>query len=249
MAKSQFHSYYRNLVEKRDIGNDKNEKEFGEDRLVGINIIPNVETQESAPYLTDIEFEQCAREISEYADYLLLDISNAKNDAISQYKSDKKLGDLIKKIKRLRTLETGYQAAYDYETKVILKNKVVEQSTIENNAFHSIFNHYEKNNPLTQKKTPLLFVKIDANLTKEELGRVAKVALSEGLDGIVVGSCSSGTSSSRGDVQKELIGGKPNKEKANEALKSLYQLTQGNFIYLKIRINIFPKKELLYFPH
>lgn len=231
MTKANLHSYYRKFA---DAENTENTKEKGPEqkRFVGLNVLPNLETQEHTPYLLDTEYEQCARELVEYADYLVLNLANTShNEAIAQFKSEQKLRALIRKVQRSKTLEAGYQAAFDYEIKEVLKDKKVDQATIENNAFNAIYNHYDRNTPIAQRRTPLLFIKIDATMKKEELEKIGKVALEERLDGIVVGS-SIEEPESKADVYGDQIGGKPTQESATEALRNLYRITQGKFCSL-----------------
>jgi len=219
MAKANLHAYYRRLDEKRLDGKDES---YGENRLLGINVVPNIETIEHAPYLAESDFEQCSREMMEYSDYLVLNIAAAKLQGTPLFQSENKLRELIRKVKKARTLETGYQTAYDYEKSTVLKNRVIEQTSLENNTFHSVYNHYEKSNPGVIRRTPLLLIKVDANESKTQLVTYAKVALEEGIDGIVVGSHSE-KSSDKGMIS----GGRSNKTAAVEALKHIYQTTQG----------------------
>lgn len=222
MAKSNLHAYYRRIEERRVDAKDEKTKRYGENRLLGINIVPNTETLDNAPYLAESDFEQCSREMMEYSDYLVLNVAAAKVQGTVLFQSEKKLRELIRKVRRARTLEIGYQTAFDYEKGTLLKNRVVEQTSLENNTFHSVYNHYEKNNPAIVKRTPLLLIKVDPNESQTQLATYAKVALEEGLDGIVVGSHSEQTTG------KGLIaGGKLTRTSALEALKLIYQTTQG----------------------
>jgi len=222
MAKSNLHAYYRRIEERRTDAKDEETKRYGENRFLGINIAPNTETLDNAPYLAESDFEQCSREMMEYSDYLVLNLAGTKLEGALLFESENKLRELIRKVKKARTLEIGYQTAYDYEKSTILKNRVVEQTSLENNTFHSVYNHYEKNNPTVIRRTPLLMIKVDASESKTQLAKYAKVALEEGLDGIVVGSHLESTSG------KNLIaGGRFTRNSALEALKLIYQTTQG----------------------
>ena len=55
-TKSNLTAFYR----------DYNEKKIQNKELVGINILPNLETQEYTPFLTLNEFEYGAKEMLEY---------------------------------------------------------------------------------------------------------------------------------------------------------------------------------------
>ena len=225
MVKGHLHSYYRNLEEeKEDIPVDSPQRK-NLNRVLGINIVPNIESQEHTPYLIDSEFEQEAREVFEYGDYLVLNLANGRNEAILQFKSDKKLAGLIRKIRKARTLETGYQAAFDYEINEVLKGKVLDQTSDETKQLSIVFNHYDRNTPVVQRKTPLLFIKIDANQTSEELQKIAKVALEEGLDGIVVGSALEYKDANKDKSEK--LGGSETSSYALSALRDIYKVTQG----------------------
>ena len=231
MTKSHLHGYYRKLTERQDEDLQGGKEPVNTKKLVGINIKPNIETEEFTPYLLESELDQCAREVLEYGDYLVLNLAGSSNDRRQLLLNEKKLRSLIKAVQKTRTLTTGYHAAFDFEQKNVLKDRVVEPSALENNTFHAVYNHYDRNSPIAQRKTPMIFIKTDATLTKAENQSIARIALEEGLDGMVVGSSSQevkSSSNSKSVNRTENVGGKPNQNSSLAALRDIYQVTQGN---------------------
>ena len=43
--------------------------------LIGVNIMANLETQESVPYLTHLDFGRSIKELTEFCDFVVLNLS------------------------------------------------------------------------------------------------------------------------------------------------------------------------------
>lgn len=206
-------------------------EEKSERNFVGVNITPNLETQDYTPFLSLNEFEYCAKEMLEYADYLVLNLSNAKTEGLKQFYTKEKMISLIKSIQKIRATEIGYLAALEFEEH-LFREKARDAKLNENQAGDNlyIYNNYEKSRPSYPHKTPLLFIKIDSGLSPEKLAEIGNIANETKLDGIIIGSfaeTSKEIEEAQYEIKRTYKSGQALAKEANRALSILYQKTGG----------------------
>ena len=89
--------------------------------LVGVNIRPSIQTAESVPYLTHLDFSKAIRELTDVADYAVLNLArDAHSSGITQYyKNANSMEKLLKTAQKARVNELGKLAALEYERHLV----------------------------------------------------------------------------------------------------------------------------------
>ena len=92
--------------------------------LIGVNVRASLETAESVPYLTHLDFSKAIRELTDVADYTVINLSkDTHSSGIQQfYKSINSLEKLLKGAQKARVNELGKLAALEYENHLIKTN-------------------------------------------------------------------------------------------------------------------------------
>jgi dihydroorotate dehydrogenase len=85
--------------------------------LIGVNLMANLETQQSVPYITHTDFTKGIRELSEVADYVVLNLTyDLSTSGLQQYyKNPNQLNKLLSQVNKARVNELGKIAAHEYE--------------------------------------------------------------------------------------------------------------------------------------
>ena len=231
-AKANIISYTNEL--KKHGKNTKHAK-----NIVGVNIRPNIEAEELTPYLCDIDYEYCAKEILECADYIVLNIADAKNEGIKQFYSEQNLKSLIEKIKDILYLNVGLSKALEIESLIEKKHvepipvgvtpgqNIVNIGIKENQSPKFVSDFYEATLKEYKAYTPLILLKIDSNISEVEQKTIAKVALESGIDGLVIGSMGTNNMNEFTAKKFKYKNGAILNQAADDALKKMYQLTKG----------------------
>ena len=89
--------------------------------LIGVNVRPGLQTAESIPYLTHMDFFKCIRELTDVADYTVLNLAQDTHASgiIQYYKSMASLEKLLKGAHAARANELGKLAAHEYEKHLV----------------------------------------------------------------------------------------------------------------------------------
>lgn len=84
---------------------------------MGVNVMANLETQESVPYLTHSDFVKNIKELTDFCDYAVINLTHDKNSSgIKQYyHNEAALDKLLKSVKDARNNELGKLAAFEFE--------------------------------------------------------------------------------------------------------------------------------------
>ena len=85
--------------------------------LVGASVRASIETAESVPYLTHLDFSRAVRELTDIADYTVLNLAkDTHSSGIRQYyRNYQSLDKLLKGAHKARVNELGKLAALEYE--------------------------------------------------------------------------------------------------------------------------------------
>ena len=85
--------------------------------LVGVNVRASIETAESVPYLTHMDFAKAVRELTDVADYTVLNLARDTHASgvVQFYRNMQSLEKLLKGAHTARVNELGKLAALEYE--------------------------------------------------------------------------------------------------------------------------------------
>ena len=83
------------------------------DNLIGVNVKAQLETVESVPYLTHLDYSRAVRELTEFADYTVLNLAEEVHTSgiLQYYKKGPSLDKLLKNAHQARVNELGKVAA------------------------------------------------------------------------------------------------------------------------------------------
>jgi len=187
-------------------------------KLIGVNLIPNNNVKELAPYLCDKDFEFSITEISNAVDYVVINLSGFNKNGLSQYFEEDNLDSLIKTILNTKQDKIGLTAASQIQKKDSVDKKIDQVQL--------------KNALEIKKYFPAILIKIDPDLNSEKQKKICEIALVNKLDGIIIGEM----------YQKKLEKGENNgfeffenedmKNLENQALISVYRQTKGKTILI-----------------
>lgn len=114
----------------------------------------NIDTVESVPYLTHLDFARAVRELTEFVDYTVLNLAEETHSSgiIQYYKKGPSLDKLLKATHTARVNELGKVAALQYE-------RFVSQELQQEEDFStSVKRYYIRQSMLSTLKPMLLFV-------------------------------------------------------------------------------------------
>ena len=210
-ATSNLVSFYRENIQKSNRA------------LIGLNLRPSTEVQDYTPQFAENDFRYLVKEVCEACDYIVVNLSNANGAGMKQFYNKDKLNSLLRGIKNDLQMEIGQQAAEEH-FKSLQMTKKANQEKQHIGRFDqmtlNIGDCYQRSLPFKPITVPMIFLKIDDNLSESQLHSFAQLAVSNSISGIIVGSCQHNNDSS-------LIGGQNNPKIANQSLATLYKASQG----------------------
>jgi len=110
-------------------------------------------------------------------DFITINLANYNIKSISQYKNPQKFENLLNKIKKELFFELGLNSALQFEN--LNKDKITSIR---------ISDFYNFRSNILKKSRPKIFLKLDSNLTDDELKSFIEVSVSSKIiDGIIVG--------------------------------------------------------------
>jgi dihydroorotate dehydrogenase len=120
------------------------------DKLLGVNVQANMDTQESVPYLTHSDFTRCIKELTDFCDYIVLNLcADKQSSGLKQYyNNEAALGKFLKAAVDARNHELGLLAAYEYEE---LVQDAADYTT-------SVKRFYTRNTTVSTLRPTLLFL-------------------------------------------------------------------------------------------
>lgn len=85
--------------------------------LIGVNVRAMSDTVETVPYLTHLDFASCVRELTEFADFTVLNLAEQieTSGILQYYKKGTSLDKLLKNAHKARVNELGKVAAHQFE--------------------------------------------------------------------------------------------------------------------------------------
>lgn len=131
-----------------------------------MNVQANLETQNSVPYLTHQDFQKCIKELTDFCDYVTVNLCHdKKSSGIKQYYyNDQALDKLLKAVVQARNRELGMLAAYELES---LLNDAPDYTS-------SVKRFYHRNSLVSSLKPMMIFVQIRLDdllsIKNQELG-------------------------------------------------------------------------------
>ena len=126
---------------------------------IGVNLQPHSTILTAAPYLANNEYTNVLEVTYPYADYIVANLASDHITDLSMYRDEAHLRELCRDLVRTRDIEIGLQCA----------------ALLSVQGIHV---------PKARRLVPPLFLKIDSEWTDVQM--LVKVAVEEGLDGVVV---------------------------------------------------------------
>lgn len=188
-------------------------KKKEENRLIGVNLIPNKGIKDLAPYLCDKDFGFSFKEVCEIADYIVINLSGFNKSGLSHYLEEDHLRNLILSLQRIRTFEFGVSSMFLLEkNKEKLIQRFFSEPLIERKALGDL-----------KRSFPAILIKIDPDLSANKKEKLCEVALETGLDGIIIGEMYN-----KAEIGCfEFFENEDLKKIENNALSSIYSRTKG----------------------
>jgi dihydroorotate dehydrogenase len=204
-------------LQERECG--QTESEYEQKFVLGINVGKNASSQDQEASEKDFSFG--IDQLGEFGDFLVINVSSPNTKGLRDLQEKKRLSSLIKRCK---------QAKQSAEQKKWQKKELAWKARV---AMLQSQNQNADPAPDTPApvKIPLL-VKVSPDLDSDQVRDIAEVALSEGIDGLIV----SNTTVERPDTlrsDKKLINetgglsGAPLMERSTALLSQFYRLTNG----------------------
>ena len=191
-------------------------------KLIGINLVPNKNVKDLAPYLCDKDYEFSAKEICDVADYMVINLSGFNKSGLMHYFQEDSLELLIKSIQNIRTFELGLTSmffAQKYDKTIQLKHRI---ETFFSSPIKKI-----RGFPELKDVYPAILIKIDPDLDSEMQKKVCEVALSNKIDGIIIGEMYNKKLEKDKDHIFEFFENDDMKNIENKALIDVFKNTKG----------------------
>ena len=185
--------------------------------LIGINMIPNANVKELAPYLCDKEFQFITKEICDVADYIVINLSEFNKNGLDYYFEEDNLDNLIKSIQNIRTFELGLNG-------MLLYQKINK----ENNSKSKRIRSFSQINQIF----PNILIKIDPDLSLELQKKICDLALSNKLDGIIIGEMYKKTKDKNNEYVYEFFENNDMKKIENNALINVFKYLKGYYFIM-----------------
>ena len=130
--------------------------------LIGVNVRPSLETAATVPYLTHMDFTKAIRELTDVADYTVLNLAKDTNTSgvMQYYKNMQSLEKLLKGAHTARVNELGKLAALEYERHLAAAGG-------EDDYTLSMRRVYQRTSLISTLRPMLLFVSIDVSSTSD----------------------------------------------------------------------------------
>ena len=124
--------------------------------LIGVNVRPSLETAGSVPYLTHMDFSKAIRELTDVADYTVLNLTKDTNTSgvMQYYKNVQSLEKLLKGAHTARVNELGKLAALEYERHLVAAGG-------EDDYTVSMRRVYQRGSLISALRPMMIFVSID----------------------------------------------------------------------------------------
>ena len=128
--------------------------------LVGVNVRPSLDTAESVPYLTHLDFSRAIRELTDVADYTVINLAKDTHASgiVQYYKNKQSLDKLLMGANKARVNELGKLAALEYERHLVASGGQEDYTT-------SMGRVYQRSSLISTLRPMLLFVSVDLSET------------------------------------------------------------------------------------
>ena len=183
--------------------------------LVGINILPNSDSTDLAPYLLASEYEQFFREFIDIVDYFVINFTGpSKEILLDVFLGNKdRLEKLLNKYHSEREFNIGVRAA--------LKEEKIEGIDINQRNLKDYFSGDQIN-----VSFPQILIKVDNSLSKAQINEISKLLKERRLDGIIFEPINLYTAPLPHSERK----------KENDWLSNFYKQTEGELKILLLNL-------------